>query len=283
MPALSFGDLKGKVCVITGGSGVIGSALAEAFAAAGVKTAICGRDAKKASARAKAIADRTGTQVLGLSADVLDRPSLLNAKQAITEQLGPVDILINGAGGNDPAATTKKETIGPEDIGDLQSAFFGLDIKAFSRVFDLNLQGTVLPTMVFCQEMATRSRGVVLNISSMNSFRPLTKIPAYSAAKASVNNLTLWLAVHFAKVNIRVNAIAPGFFLSDQNRFLLTDEKTGELTARGKKIINATPLGSFGQPADLQGAALFLCSDMSRFITGTILPVDGGFNAYSGV
>jgi len=194
-----------------------------------------------------------------------------------------LDILINGAGGNSPKATTKNEFITSENKNELDASFFNLDIGAFEKVFALNFQGTLLPTMVFAKEMVERENGVILNISSMNAYHPLTKIPAYSAAKSSINNFTEWLAVHFAKVNIRVNAIAPGFFLTNQNRFLLIDEKTNELTERGNKIINNTPMGKFGEPEDLQGAVLYLLSDISKFVTGTVLAIDGGFNAYSGV
>jgi NAD(P)-dependent dehydrogenase (short-subunit alcohol dehydrogenase family) len=191
-------------------------------------------------------------------------------------------VLINGAGGNAPTATTQLEFLSTENLDELSKGFFGLDIEGFRRVFDLNFLGTVLPTMVLAEDMAGRG-GSIINISSMNSYRPLTKIPAYSAAKAGINNLTEWLAVHFAKLNIRVNAIAPGFFLTDQNRFLLTDKETGKLTARGNRIIDGTPMGRFGEPEELIGTLLYLISDLSKFVTGVIIPVDGGFNAYSGV
>ncbi len=192
-------------------------------------------------------------------------------------------MLINGAGGNSPKATTKLEQLTEEDMDHLEDGFFGLELKGFQRVFDLNFTGTLLPTMVFTRDMVVRQKGVVLNISSMNAYKPLTKIPAYSAAKASINNFTEWLAVHFAKVGVRVNAIAPGFFLTNQNRFLLTDEHTGDLTGRGEKIIANTPMGVFGEPDDLNGTVLYLLSDMSSFITGICIPVDGGYSAFGGV
>ncbi len=279
----SFSDLKGKVCVITGGGGIIGRALSEGLASAGVQMAVLDVSKEAAEAAAAELTKKTRTKAIGVVANVLDRPSLESAKETVIAALGPIDFLINCAGGNSPKATTQREFVEKETAGDLGKTFYGLDLEGFRSVFDLNFLGTILPTMVFTTEMIARGRGVVLNISSMNSFRPLTKIPAYSAAKASINNFTEWLAVHLAKVNIRVNAIAPGFFLTNQNRFLLLDEKTGNLTPRGNKILSSTPMGKFGCPADLQGAALFLLSDLSSFITGVVLPVDGGFNAYSGV
>ncbi|MCJ7554688.1 MAG: SDR family oxidoreductase, partial [Ignavibacteriaceae bacterium] len=171
----------------------------------------------------------------------------------------------------------------PDNAHNIEGGFFGLDVEAFKNVFDLNFLGTLLPTMVFTKDMVEKGKGSILNISSMNAFRPLTKIPAYSAAKSSINNLTEWLSVHFAKMNIRVNAIAPGFFLTHQNKFLLIDEQTNQLTERGKKIISNTPMGKFGKPDDLQGTVSYLLSDISKFVTGVVIPVDGGFNAYSGV
>jgi NAD(P)-dependent dehydrogenase (short-subunit alcohol dehydrogenase family) len=207
----------------------------------------------------------------------------LRAKDEIHGRMGRIRYLVNGAGGNHPMATTKHEFIEPESFQNLEDTFFGLDLKGFHQVFDLNFMGTILPTIVFAQDMVEDKQGAVINISSMNSYRPLTKIPAYSAAKASINNFTEWLAVHFGKTGVRVNAIAPGFFLTKQNQFLLYDEQTGELTERGKKVIVNTPMGKFGDPDDLQGAALFLLSDTSRFITGVTIPVDGGFNAFAGV
>jgi NAD(P)-dependent dehydrogenase (short-subunit alcohol dehydrogenase family) len=283
MKKFDFSDLKGKVCVITGGAGVIGRALCEALAAAGIKTAIIDLKLDAAREMATRLSEKYGTMCLGVQANVLDKDSLSQAKMQIQEKLGPVNFLINGAGGNSPNATTKIEQISAAGEFPIQDTFFGLDLSGFDKVFALNFSGTLLPTMVFALDMIKRGEGVVINISSMNSFRPLTKIPAYSAAKSSVNNFTQWLSVHLAKTGVRVNAIAPGFFLTNQNRFLLVDEKTGKPTARGEKIMANTPVGKYGQPEDLQGALLFLLSDMSSFITGVVLPVDGGYSAYGGV
>ncbi len=283
MKKISFDDLNNKVCVITGGGGVIGTAIALGLGSVGVKTAILDLFEESAIKTASLVTKETGTESIGVGANVLEKESLENAKNIVKEKLGDVDILINGAGGNSPKATTKNEFITKENKNESDGSFFNLDITGFEKVFGLNFQGTLLPTMVFAKEMVEREEGAILNISSMNAYHPLTKIPAYSAAKSSINNFTEWLAVHFAKVNIRVNAIAPGFFLTNQNRFLLIDEKTDELTERGHKIINNTPMGKFGEPEDLQGAVLYLLSDVSKFVTGTVLAIDGGFNAYSGV
>jgi NAD(P)-dependent dehydrogenase (short-subunit alcohol dehydrogenase family) len=276
-------DLKGKCCVITGGAGVIGCSMVQCLAEAGVKTAIVDLNAEMAGQKAREIASATGGAVIGVGGNVLDKASLTGAKKAVNDQWGPIDIVINAAGGNSPKATTAAETIEDGDIDQLERTFFGLEMDAFRKVFDLNFLGTILPTMVFCRDMIDRKKGVVINISSMNSFRPLTRIPAYSAAKASINNFTAWLAVHLARRNIRVNAIAPGFFLTEQNRFLMYDQATNALSARGGKILAATPMQRFGAPDELHGALLYLISDMSKFVTGTVLPVDGGFSAYSGV
>ena len=281
MRQFNFSDLKGKVAVITGGAGVIGYSICEALASVGIKIAILDINKELADNTAKEFADKYKIVCVGIEANVLDKQSLLAARSEINEKLGEIDILINGAGGNSPKATTKIEQLTENDS--LADSFFGLEMEGFEKVFALNFEGTLLPSMVFAQDMLENKKGVILNISSMNSFRPLTKIPAYSAAKASVNNFTQWLSVHLAKTGIRVNAIAPGFFLTNQNRFLLTDEKTGEATARGNKIIANTPVGKYGKPEDLQGAVLFLLSDMSEFITGIILPVDGGYSAFGGV
>jgi NAD(P)-dependent dehydrogenase (short-subunit alcohol dehydrogenase family) len=279
----SFNDLKNKVGVITGGAGVIGTALAHALGSAGVKTAILDIDLDKARKNARELSSETGTKFIGIQANVLDRESLEKAHKQVIKELGPVDFLINGAGGNAPEATTKLEELTNESVSDLEDSFFGLPLEGFEKVFALNFLGTVLSVKVFARDMVKHKHGVILNISSMNSLKPLTRIPAYSAAKASVNNFTQWLAVHLAKVGIRVNAIAPGFFLTDQNRFLVMDEKTGDYSPRGKKIIANTPMGKFGHPDDLQGTALFLLSEMSGFITGIVLPVDGGYSAFGGV
>ncbi|MDD2380668.1 MAG: SDR family oxidoreductase [Mariniphaga sp.] len=283
MKQLSFEDLKGKTCVITGGAGVLGSAMVRALASAGLKVAIADINKEIADKVAGEIASETGAQVIGVAANVLDKESLEHAKTIINNELGDIDILINGAGGNSPQATTKVEQIEEKDLENLSDTFYGLQAEAFDKVFALNFKGTILPTMVFTTDMLKKKKGVVLNISSMNSYKPLTKIPAYSAAKASINNFTQWLAVHLAKVGIRVNSIAPGFFITHQNRFLVLDEKTGNYSPRGQKIVDNTPMGKFGEPEDLQGATLFLLSDVSSFITGIVIPVDGGYSAFGGV
>jgi len=283
MKALSFEDLKGKVCVITGGAGVIGTSMVKAMASAGMKIAIADINKEVADKVAAEIAQEFKVTIIGVEANVLDKESLEKAKAEINEKLGSIDVLINGAGGNSPMATAKVDQIEEKDLDNLADTFYGLQIDGFDKVYALNLKGTVLPTMVFTKDMLKNRKGVVLNISSMNSYRPLTRIPAYSAAKASVNNFTEWLAVHLAKVGIRVNAIAPGFFITNQNRFLVLDEKNGGFSSRGQKIVNSTPMGKFGEPEDLQGATLFLLSDISSFITGIVIPVDGGYSAYGGV
>jgi len=283
MQNYSFDDLKNKVCVLTGGGGVIGAVIANSLASLGIKLAILDINKQFADKVASEIKEKYETDIIGVEANVLDKSSLIEAKKIIHQKFGKVDILINGAGGNSPQATTKEEFISNENLDSLQDTFFGLEMEGFQKVFDLNFMGTLLPTMVFAQEMVERKSGIILNVSSMNSFRSLTKIPAYSAAKASINNFTEWLAVHFAKMNVRVNAIAPGFFLTNQNRFLLIDESTNDLTSRGEKIIKNTPMGKFGEPEDLIGGTLFMISDLSKFMTGVVLPIDGGFNIYSGV
>ena len=281
--AYHFEDLKNKVCVITGGGGVIGTSLATGLASVGAKIVILDLYQDRADNIASNIAKASGVEAIGVESNVLNKELLLKAREDILDKFGQIDILINGAGGNSPKATTELEFIDDSVMGELDKTFFGLEEEAFKNVFDLNFMGTLLPSMVFAREMVERKSGVILNISSMNSFRPLTKIPAYSAAKASINNFTEWLSVHFAKAGVRVNGIAPGFFITNQNRFLLIEENTGELTPRGKKIISGTPMGKFGEPDDLIGTVLYLLSDLSNFVTGVTIPIDGGFNAYSGV
>lgn len=283
MQALSFNDLKGKVCVITGGAGVLGTAMVKAIASVGTQIAIADINKEVAEKVAAEIAEESGAKVIGVKANVLDKSSLETAKAEINAKLGPIDILINGAGGNSPQATTKVETMTEDNMDKLEDTFYGLEMEGFDKVFALNFKGTLLPTMVFTRDMLDNKKGVVLNVSSMNSYKPLTKIPAYSAAKASINNFTEWLSVHLAKVGIRVNAVAPGFFITHQNRFLVMDEKTGNFSPRGQKIVDNTPMGKFGEPEDLQGATLFLISDVSNFITGIVIPVDGGYSAFGGV
>jgi NAD(P)-dependent dehydrogenase (short-subunit alcohol dehydrogenase family) len=267
-------NLVGRTIVVTGGTGVLGKEMVKALAACGANLAILSRD----RSRAQSVLDQLGGtkgKCIAVAVDVLEKPALEKAAEEIVYVFGRVDCLINGAGGNSPKATTNPE-----------QSFFQLSEDGLRFVSDLNLLGTILPSQVFGKLMAEQKEGVILNISSMNAFRPLTRIPAYSAAKAAVSNFTQWLAVHMAQEyspNIRVNAISPGFFLTEQNRFLLTDKETGALTQRGKKIIEHTPMGRFGEPEDLIGALLWLLSPASKFVTGIVLPIDGGFSAYSGV
>lgn len=280
MAKYSFDDLKGRNCVITGGFGVLGSALTKGLAEAGVDLAVISRSADN-PAKGEAIAKEYGIKCLGISASTLDKQALIAARDLIHEKIGKIDILINCAGGNSPKATCKVEQMSKDD--ELADTFYGLDIDGFQQVYDLNFKGTLLATMVFTADMIESGKGNVLNISSMNAIRPLTKIPAYSAAKGSINNFTQWYAVHVAECGIRCNAIAPGFFLTDQNRFLLTEEGTGALKPRGKKIIANTPTHKFGVPEDLVGTMLYLLSDISSFVTGVVIPVDGGYSAFGGV
>jgi NAD(P)-dependent dehydrogenase (short-subunit alcohol dehydrogenase family) len=278
-----FSDLKGKVAAITGGSGVIGQTLVKGLCQAGVTVIILDVNPARGAITAAEMAARPDCNVAAaIGASVTDRESLLKARDEIRSAFGTLDILVNCAGGNKASATTAKEYISSDDK-DLKGTFFDLDIGGFDGVFDLNFKGTVLPSMILGEDMVRKGSGTILNLSSMNAYRPLTKIPAYSAAKAAVNNFTQWLAVHFAPSGVRVNAIAPGFLLTNQNRFLLTDEQTGEMTPRGKKIISATPMGRYAEPEELVGTMLYLVSEASSFVTGVVIPVDGGFSAYSGV
>ncbi len=278
-------DISGKTAVVTGGGGVLCGSIARELGDRGVKVAVL--DLKKEAAEVVVNEiNNTGGQAGGFECNVLKKDSLEKVCKQVIDKFGVPDILINGAGGNSPKATTSRERLSPEDLkettNDLKT-FFDLDPEGVQFVFSLNFLGTLLPSQVFGKVMAEQNRGIILNISSMSAFRPLTKIPAYSGAKAAVSNFTQWLATHFAPVNIRVNAIAPGFFLTEQNRFLLTDEKTGDLTARGQTIIAHTPMNKFGQPEDLTGTLIWLVSDASNFVTGIIVPVDGGFSAFSGI
>lgn len=283
MSELNFNDLKDKVCVLTGGAGVIGSSIAKDLASIGVKMAILDINEEMAIKVATEIEKSTGTTTKGYKANVLDKTSLEEAKAKIIAEMGSISLLINGAGGNSAKATTQIEKLDKDNLDDLEKSFYGLDIDGFDFVFDLNFKGTLLPTMVFTKDMLKDGKGAVLNISSMNSYKPLTKIPAYSAAKAAINNFTEWLSVHLAKTGIRVNAIAPGFFLTNQNRFLLVDEKSGKPTARGKKIIDNTPMDRYGEVDELSGTVAYLLSDVSKFITGICIPIDGGYSAFGGV
>ena len=275
-------SLQEKVVVITGGGGVIGGVLAKAIAGCGAKLAILDINGKAAQDLADEII-ASGGNASGFEANVLDLASLMATKKKIAQTLGPCDILINAAGGNHPGGTTSKTKHEPGDESNENlKSFFDLDLTGVQFVSDLNFIGTFLPTQVFARDMLDRPGCTVLNISSMNAYRPLTKIPAYSAAKAAVSNFTQWLAVHLAPMGIRVNALAPGFFVTNQNRALLLDP-SGGLTERGETIIKHTPMGRFGKIEDLIGATLWLLGNESEFVTGTIIPIDGGFSAFSGV
>ncbi|HCX24445.1 MAG: D-mannonate oxidoreductase [Flammeovirgaceae bacterium] len=275
-------DLTDKIIVVTGGGGILCGEMAKKLASQGAKIAVLDLNKEAADMLADEITKAGGTAI-GVAANVLDKAALEKAHQEVIEQLGPCDILINGAGGNHPKGTTSKEFFSSEDIADEELiSFFDLDPEGVGFVFNLNFLGTLLPTQVFAKDMIGKEGCSVINISSMNAFTPLTKIPAYSGAKAAISNFTQWLAVHFSKVGIRVNALAPGFFLTDQNRKLLTDEDGG-LTERGDKIISQTPMGRFGNPEDLNSTLLWLCDPSSSFVTGVVVPIDGGFSAYSGV
>jgi NAD(P)-dependent dehydrogenase (short-subunit alcohol dehydrogenase family) len=266
--------LAGKVAVVTGGGGVLCGAMSQALARAGARVVVLDLFIERAQEKAAEIV-AAGGQAVPVQCNVLKKEEIEAAAEKVLQVYGQVDILVNGAGGN------KKQATSTPDL-----SFFDLPADAIQWVFDLNLIGTLLPSQVFGKSMAEQKDGVILTVSSMSAFRPLTRIPAYSAAKAAVSNFTQWLAVHMAQEyspQIRVNAIAPGFFLTEQNRFLLTDLETGELTERGRTIIDHTPMGRFGSPDDLLGAMLWLLSPASAFVTGVVLPVDGGFSAYGGV
>lgn len=278
-------SLKDKVAVITGGGGVLCSGFAKTLAKQGVKIAVLDLN----EAAAQKVADEInadGGTAIAVGCNVLEPESMQNARDIIAEKLGTCDILLNGAGGNNPKGTTTKETLEKIDLIEKDEnvkTFFDLDPQGISFVFNLNFLGTLIPTQIFARDMAMKDDSCIIMVTSMNAFRPLTKIPAYSAAKAAVANFTQFMAVHFAEMGIRVNAIAPGFFSTQQNKALLWNED-GTPTARTGKILAATPMGRFGEPEELSGALLFLCDkEYSGFVTGTTIAVDGGFNAYSGV
>ena len=278
-------NLKGRVAVVTGGGGVLCGDFAKALAKQGVKVAVLDLN----EAAAQKVADEInadGGVAIAVGCNVLEKESMENARAIINEKLGTCDILLNGAGGNNPKGTTTKETLEKIDLiekNDDIKTFFDLDAAGISFVFNLNFLGTLIPTQVFARDMAEKENTCIVMVTSMNAYRPLTKIPAYSAAKAAVKNFTEFMAVHFADVGIRVNAIAPGFFSTNQNKALLWNED-GTPTARTNKILNATPMKRFGESEELTGALLFLCDEAySSFITGTSICVDGGFSAYSGV
>ena len=276
-------DLSGKTCVITGGGGILCSTFAKAVASAGANVAVLDLNGEAA----KKIADEItvdGGRAIGVSCNVLEKESLEKAKAKINAAFGSVDILINGAGGNNPKGSTTKDYYNPadEDMEGIKT-FFDLDPAGIEFVFNLNFLGTLLPTQVFAHDLIGKKGAVIINISSMNAFTPLTRIPAYSGAKAAVSNFTKWLAVHFSKVGIRVNAIAPGFFLTNQNRGLLLKED-GSYSERAEKIISQTPMDRFGEKEELIGTLMYLlCYEASSFVNGVVIPVDGGFSAYSGV
>ena len=268
-------DFSGRTIVITGATGVLGGEIACALVGCGANVAMLDRNLDPGKGLLGLMGPEAASHAVLVGGDVLDADSLRRAAEIVGDRFGRIDGLVNAAGGNKPEATT-----GPN------LSFFDLPADALRWVFDLNLLGTILPCQIFGRMMVEQGEGVVLNISSMNAVRPLTRIPAYSAAKAAVSNFTQWLAVHMAQQyspRIRVNAVAPGFFLTRQNRFLLTDEQTGALTPRGQSIIGHTPMGRFGEPEDLFGAVLWLLSPASAFVTGIVVPLDGGFSAYSGV
>ena len=278
-------DLSKEIAVVTGGGGVLCGMMSKALAECGAAVAVA--DLKLDAAQK--VADEiiaAGGRAIAVACNALDRESLEEAEKEIEEKLGAPTILINGAGGNSPKGTTSMEEFSKEDLLNPETgklSFYDLDPKGIQFVFDLNVIAALLSTQVFTKKMALAGRGVILNVSSMNAYRPLTKIPAYSAAKAAVSNFTQWLAVHFAKAGIRVNAIAPGFFLTNQNRNLLLNPD-GSPTPRSAKIIRNTPMGHYGKPEDLLGALLWLVSnEASSFVTGIVVPIDGGFSAYSGV
>jgi NAD(P)-dependent dehydrogenase (short-subunit alcohol dehydrogenase family) len=273
--------LRGKVAVITGGGGELCGAMASALGSMGVCVAILDIALEQAESRAQSIRNSGGT-AQAIRCDVTNAADVRQSYDTVNHLFGPPDFLVNGAGGNDPRGSTVTEFHeSATSASDGGNTFFELDLAGFRQVFDLNFLGTFLVTQVFSRAMVTKRSGSIVNISSMSAFRPLTKVSAYSAAKASVSNFTQWLAVHLSRTGVRVNALAPGFFLTEQLRFLHFDPQTGEPSARAKNVIAHTPLGRYGDPDDLIGALVWLLSDASRFVTGAVVPVDGGFSCYS--
>jgi NAD(P)-dependent dehydrogenase (short-subunit alcohol dehydrogenase family) len=274
-------SLEGKIAVITGGGGELCGCMAEALAERGVKIAVLDINPQNAEARAAKI-ESAGGEARAFTCDVLNEGELTEVSQKVAASWGAADILINGAGGNNPKGSTSVEFLEAKQLDDPETRnFLDLEMEGFRSTFDLNFLGTFLPTKVFCRGMIEKGAGSILNMASMSSLTPLTKVGAYSAAKAAVANFTRWLSVHLSHTGIRVNALAPGFFMTEQLRFLHIDRKTGELTPRAKQVIAHTPLGRYGEPEDLIGAVIWLLSDASAFVTGVVLPIDGGFSAYS--
>ncbi len=274
-------DLSGKRAAITGGGGELCGTMAEALARLGVKVAILDIDARAARLRQDAIA-AAGGKAKAIPCNVLDEEDLTRCYSQICELWGGIDFLINGAGGNNPQGSTDREFLELEDLTreDIQS-FFNLPFEGFKNTFELNFFGTYLPSKILTRGMAERRSGSIVNVSSMSAFSPLTKVGAYSAAKAAVANFTKWMAVHFSHVGVRVNAIAPGFFMTEQLRFLHIDEKTGEYTPRAKKVVAHTPMGRYGEPEELLGTVIWLLSEGSKFVTGNVVPIDGGYSSFT--
>ncbi len=280
-PVMKQFDLTGRVAVITGAGGALCGTLSRALGQVGVKVAVLDLHQEKAEETARAIRD-AGGEAQAYACNVLDEAQLQTGYEAVVSTLGVPDFLINGAGGNDPRGTTTNEFFEKKDLDrtDL-TGFFDLDYKGFEFVFSLNFLGTFLPTKVFSRGMAERGAGAIINISSMSALTPLTKVSAYSAAKAAVANFTQWLSVHFSHPGVRVNALAPGFFMTEQLRFLHIDQETGDYTPRAKKVLAHTPMERYGEPDELVGTVIYLLSDASRFVTGAVIPIDGGFSSYS--